>query len=109
MADGKDKTWDFPASAEDGRRARAREADLHISLTDDHRYAKQHEALQRVASLLVSAVDDAVERMHAQARKDGDEPDEDVAAVYEDEREYHVRRIAAVLLNEALDSWARKR
>jgi hypothetical protein len=95
-----EKNWDFPASSSD-RKARAREADLYILLTEEQRYAVDHEALRRIASLLVEAVDDVLDRMRSQADADGDDPD-DVRAVYEDERPYHLSRLAKVLIAEAV-------
>lgn len=98
------KTWDFPASAEERRRGRAREADLHVSLTDDERYAKHHEALKRLAALLVESADDVIDRMHRQAVRDGHDSPDEVKAVYEDEREYHLEKVVKVLVAEALEA-----
>lgn len=102
-----EKTWDFPASTSE-RQARAREADLHVLLSEDERYAADHEALQRLAGLLVEAAEDVLDRMREQADRDGDDED-DVRAVYEDERPYHLARLTKTLLSEAILRTKRRR
>jgi hypothetical protein len=102
------KNWgDLPTNGD--RQARAREVDLHVSLTDDERYIQQHEALKRMATLTVETIDDVVDHMHKQALRDGMDSEDEIRAVYSEEREYHVRKIASILVNAALDSWMKRR
>ena len=107
------KSWDFEPepnemAARIAARARAREADLHILLTDDEQYARQHEALNRAAELLAECVDDFLDRAHKQALQERMEEDLDIHALYVDERGFHRERVARILLNEALKRVAKK-
>lgn len=102
------KSWDFSPepnemSARIAARAQAREMDMHAALSDDERYAKQHEALQRMASLLAECVDDFLDRSHIEASREKFSSDLEIHALYVDERTFHRNKIARILLNEALE------
>lgn len=100
------KSWDFGVGdADTARRAaakrRAREADMHVVLSEDARYAASHEGLRRMAELLVEGVeaffDDAMRVQRTEAFESG----EDLDALEAQKRD-HVQRVCRIMLSEAL-------
>lgn len=103
------KVWDFSMMDRGTSDTQeSRHHDLRISLSEDERYAKQHEALKKMAELLVETVDDVIEKMHKQALREGHSSRAAISSVYEDQREYHRRKLAQIILKEALDSFEKE-
>lgn len=90
------------AARQAARLEEARKADFHTTLSSEERYARQHEALRRLSEALVEGVSEFFDDAMKVQRREAMEGEEDLAAL-ESVKAEHVKRVAKVLLGEALE------